>query len=103
MTEKFKTGWPDLLVIQKGTGITAFVETKIDDNTLTPLQSDTLNGLAKDACLTYVIRYINKINTTEVFRVIYGGIKNGAPSTILKEWTIDLLIMDFKHKGGGYI
>lgn len=53
-SERFVAGWPDLLVVKRGT--TVFIEVKVKKNPLSILQQKTLVDLAKAGALALVMR-----------------------------------------------
>lgn len=55
-SERFVSGWPDLLVIKKGTSV--FIEVKVKTNSLSALQRKTLIDLAKAGVLAVVMRQL---------------------------------------------
>lgn len=69
-SERFVSGWPDLLIIKKGTSV--FIEVKVKSNSLSALQKKTLVDLAKAGVLALVMRQLE-----DKKEILYRVLSNG--------------------------
>lgn len=87
MSERFSSGFPDLIVIKEGN--VCFIEIKAKGKKLTPLQNYTLKEIVEHGGLAYVVKF-NKDSSFTMGQVIverdgYTAYREVISSFIFKE------------------
>jgi Holliday junction resolvase-like predicted endonuclease len=68
ISQRFSSGFPDLIALKNRKA--AFVEVKIDDRPLTPLQQKTLREIAETQNMALIIRHNTKRKVTSYWRAM---------------------------------
>ena len=66
-SERFKSGWPDLVVIRDG--MATFIEVKVDKNEPTMLQVNTLREIVRHGAKAMILSWQNKTKTINKYQI----------------------------------
>lgn len=84
-SERFKSGWPDLTCIHEH-GLTAYIESKMYPNKITPLQRQELMEIAQSDAPAYVFTWHPKGKVSIIAKIDKKGEETIIHKEVFERW-----------------